>query len=126
MNLCGWTALEGICRILAAPDSGEIARNDPNDELLDADVLHGAELRMRRDGDRFHPLGAPGDWLLSDYLTDRRVDRPLRDFLPLVAVGSRILWVCGMGIADEAKITPNTRRTLRLKLYPITDEKTGG
>lgn len=126
LNLCGWTVLEGICRILTAPDTGEIARDNPNDELLDADALHGAELRTRRGGDRFHPLGAPGDRLLSDYLTDRRIDRPLRDFLPLVAVGSRILWVCGMGIAEEAKITPNTRRTLRLKLYPITDEKTGG
>ena len=126
LNFCGWTTLEGICRILAAPGDGEIVPDDSRDELLNADALRGALLRTRRDGDRFHPLGAPGDRLLSDYLIDRRIDRPLRDVLPLVAVGDRVLWVCGVGIAEEAKISPNTRRMLRLKLYNITDEETGG
>lgn len=115
-NPDGLTVLEGLCRIEAA-QGGEIAKDDPTDETLDAAVLQSALLRTRRDGDRFHPLGAPGDRLLSDYLTDKRIDRPLRDTLPLLAVGKRVLWVCGVGIADEAKVKDNTRRKLRLKLY---------
>ncbi len=120
-NPGGTTLLDGICRIEAS-EGGRIVPNDPTDETLDASVLEGAFLRTRRDGDHFHPLGAPGDRLLSDYLTDRHIDRPLRDVLPLLAVGNRVLWVCGIGIAEEAKVTNNTRRTLRLKLYNIKNE----
>lgn len=78
-------------------------RDDPDRQVLRRSALAGAVLRTRRDGDRIRPLGC-GDRLLSDYLTDRKVDRPLRDFLPLVTVGSRVLWAVGLGIAEEAKL----------------------
>jgi len=80
-------------------------------------------LRLRRNGDRIHPLGAPGDKLLSDYLTDKKIDRPLRETLPLVAVENRILWACGIGISHEARIESEPLRSVRLKIYSITDEK---
>ena len=114
-NPRGTTVLEGICRI-ESEEGGRIVPDDPTQELLDASALDGALLRTRRDGDRFRPLGSPGDRLLSDYLTDRHIDRPLRDVLPLLAVGNRVLWVCGMGIAEEAKVTDSTRHRLQVKL----------
>lgn len=88
-------------------------RNNPNRQVLDSDALKGAVLRTRRDGDRIRPLGS-GDRLLSDYLTDRKVDRPLRDFIPLAAVGSRILWAPGLGISEDAKLRPDTARAMEL------------
>jgi len=92
-----------------------------NEEILDAQALEGAVVRTRMDGDRIRPLGMKGEKLLSDYLTDRKIDRPMRDCLPLVAAGSRVLWVCGVGIAEDVKIRPDSRAAVSLTY--ITDEK---
>lgn len=98
--------------------------DNPRRQVMDADALRGAVVRTRRDGDRFRPLGT-GERLLSDYLTDRKIDRPLRDFIPLVAIGNRILWVAGVGISEEAKLRPDTRNAIELcwNQDAITSEK---
>ena len=96
------TALEGICRVSAVIWSGEIVRRNGPEQTLDREALAGAVLRTRREGDKIRPLGMRGTKLLSDYLTDRRVARPLRDTLPLVACGERVLWVVGVGISNDA------------------------
>lgn len=123
LKLPGETMLPGICRITAELGDFPIHPSDGHAEILDADRLQGAVLRTRRSGDRIQALGAQGSRLLSDYLIDRKIDRPLRDCLPLIAQGSRILWVCGVGMAHEARITSGTRRRARLEIIPITDEK---
>ena len=74
-------------------------------QVLNPAALAGAVLRTRRPGDRIRPLGC-GDRLLSDYLIDRKVDRPLRDATPLVAVGGRVQWVIGLGISQESALVP--------------------
>ena len=84
--------------------------------------LKGAVLRTRRSGDRIRPLGASGSQKLSDRLIDRKIDRPLRDWIPLIAIDSRVLWAFGAGIAEEARITESTRTRVRITLFPITDE----
>ena len=103
LSLTGDTRLEGLCRITARPDAPTPCRDDPMCQVLRRDALKGAVVRTRRSGDRIRPLGA-GDKLLSDYLTDRKVDRPVRDCLALVAVDERVMWVCGVGIAQEAAL----------------------
>ena len=109
----GKTRLPGLCEIEIAPAAPVPVRGDPLRQVLDADALAGAALRLRRPGDRIRPLGC-GDRLLSDYLTDKKVDRPLRDCVPLVARGDRVLWACGLGIAEEAKLTGQTARAAAL------------
>ena len=109
----GRTALGGLCEIMARPAEIAPVRDDPLAQALDADALEGAVLRTRRDGDRIRPLGC-GEKLLSDYLTDRKVDRPLRDCLALVAKGRDVLWVCGLGISEGAKLSTATKRAVRL------------
>lgn len=109
----GTVSLAGLCEITAQEAAPQPAFGDPMIQVLDAQALEGAVLRTRRPGDRFRPLGC-GDRLLSDFLIDRKVDRPLRDALAIVARGGRALWVCGLGISEDAKIVPETRRALRL------------
>lgn len=82
-------------------------RDDPNRQVLDRNALKGAVIRTRRDGDRIRPLGS-GEKLLSDYFTDKKLDRPLRDCVPLLAAGSRILWAIGVGISEDAKVRPDS------------------
>ena len=63
-------------------------------------------MRFRRAGDWMRPLGMRGRKLLSDVFTDRGVDRPLRDHVPLVARGSEVLWAVGVGISDTCALRP--------------------
>ena len=104
LRLDGRTRLPGIAVLDASPCAPIPVRDDPLRQALNRRALEGAVVRTRRAGDRIRPLGA-GDKLLSDYLIDRKVDRPLRDALALVAVGSRVHWVCGVGISQEAAIS---------------------
>ena len=122
LNPNGTTVLPGVCRVYVEAGEFPIEPENPLVEVVDADALDGAVLRTRQSGDRIHPLGAPGDRLLSDYLIDRRIDRPLRGFLPLIAREGRVLWVGGEGVAEEARITESTRTRVRITLFPITDE----
>lgn len=120
----GTVQLGNLGTITARPSEKIPVLDDPCRQVLDADALRGAVVRTRRDGDRFRPLGT-GDRLLSDYLTDRKIDRPLRDFIPLIAVGTRILWVAGVGISEDARLRPDTKNAIELIWNPdaITSEK---
>jgi tRNA(Ile)-lysidine synthase len=63
-------------------------------------------VRNRRPGDRLRPLGAPGSRKLQDVLVDHKVPRDLRDRVPLVVDRSgRIVWVVGVAIAEECRVT---------------------
>ena len=113
LTLDGRTTLPGVCSLKAGPAPPVPLRDDPMIQALDADALDGAVLRTRRPGDRIRPLGC-GRKLLSDFFTDRKVDRPLRDHIALVARGGDVLWVCGLGISEDAKLTEGTRRAVAL------------
>jgi len=60
-------------------------------------------LRYRQPGDYICPFGMQGQKSLQDYLTDRKVDRPFRDHLPLLCRGSEVLWVIGVGASETLR-----------------------
>ena len=103
----------------------------PFNAYLDRDVLGGTlAVRTRRRGDRFQPLGMhpAGDsggrrgqttTKLQDFLVDQRVPRSWRDQVPLVVSPKGIAWVVGWRIAHWARITPQTRRALRLEFTQV-------
>ena len=86
--------------------------------FVDADSIKGElTLRPMRKGDRFRPYGMKqGSKLLSDFLTDRKVSL-LDKQAQLVATDSAtnaIIWVVGREIDNRYRITPTTKRILRL------------
>ena len=86
--------------------------------FVDADSIKGeVTLRPMRQGDRFRPYGMKqGSKLLSDFLTDRKVSL-LDKQAQLVATDSAtnaIIWVVGREIDHRYRITPTTKRILRL------------
>jgi tRNA(Ile)-lysidine synthase len=89
-------------------------------QVLDAANLQGAELRLRRPGDWISPLGTSGSKSLSDYLIDRKLDRPLRDRLPLVARDSEVLWAVGVGISNRAALREGSE-AVELTYIPKSD-----
>ena len=96
----GEVMLPGIGSLRVEPSEPMPERNDHYVQVLRHDALVGAVVRTRLPGDRIQPLGMMGVKKLKDYLIDRKVDRPLRDSLMLVARGSEVLWVVGVGISE--------------------------
>ena len=86
-------------------------------QALSRAALAGAVVRFRREGDWLRPLGMQGRKLLSDYFTDRKVDRPLRGYVPLVARGDEVLWAVGVGISATAAVAPG-RDAVKLACTP--------
>ncbi len=100
---------------------------------LDADSLVGGlRARRRRPGDRFQPLGLPagrhglaGEKKLQDVFVDLKVPRRRRDSVPVVEDEVGIVWVAGYRIAERTKLSPSTRRVLRLSAAESGDAEEG-
>jgi tRNA(Ile)-lysidine synthase len=60
------------------------------------------------------PLGAPGARKLQDVFVDLRVPRAARGQVPLVISGDRVVWVCGLVVAEEGRIRADTNAIVRL------------
>lgn len=91
----------------------DIVRYDSLIAYLDYDKIKGNLIvRNRRKGDKFRPLGFKGRKKLKDFFIDEKVPRAIRDKLPIVECNGKILWVCGMRIADEFKVTSDTKKVL--------------
>ena len=92
---------------------GTLWKKDECQAFLDWDRMHGPfVLRTRQRGDRLRPLGMKEQRKLSDYLSDRKIPRILRDEIPLLVGGDGIIWVVGCGICDPFKVTERTRSVL--------------
>ena len=127
-----WRELEDLCgcrvfpELVSPPDDDAgrmhafirlLREIDPEAvEYLDCDRAGEATLtvRRRKPGDRFTPLGAPGQKKLKDFFIRRKVPRSERDAVPLIVADDLILVVVGVGVADAARLTPNTRRVLKI------------
>ena len=72
-------------------------------------------VRSRKEGDRFWPLGLPGLKRLKEVLIDDKIAREERDRLPLLADREGILWIVGHRITERAKLRPQTKKTLKVE-----------
>lgn len=66
-------------------------------QAVPADFLDGCVLRTRQPGDWLRPFGSSGKQSLQDFFTNKRVDAPFRDRVPLLCRGSEVLLVAGVG-----------------------------
>jgi tRNA(Ile)-lysidine synthase len=98
-----------------------IARSTPASVYLSTKVLSlPLQVRNRRPGDRFYPLGAPGHRKLKDYFIDKKVPRHRRNNIPLVVDGEgRIVWVVGIEIAHPFRLREQTNHAIHLRHLPL-------
>ncbi len=90
--------------------------NDPFEACLDAQAVAGTlEVRVRRPGDRFQPLGSVGARKLQDFFVDEKVPRHWRDRIPLVVGESGIAWVVGYRPAQWARVRQDSSRIYRIR-----------
>ena len=72
-------------------------------------------IRSRKDGDRFHPLGAPGLKKVSDWMIDRKWNNSQKERTPIfLDQGGKILWIPGFPPAEFAKVSEDTTKVIRL------------
>lgn len=63
-------------------------------------------LRCWESGDTIRPLGAKGKKSMQDYFVDKKIPQPFRKYVPLLCVGSRVVWAIGVGAGEEARVNP--------------------
>lgn len=77
-------------------------------------AMQGVQVRSRRAGDRFQPMGMSGHKKLQDFMVDSHIPREMRDATPLVIAGPGIAWVVGWRIAEWARVRAGDPRVLEL------------
>ncbi len=101
--------------VLDRAELGSIPR-DPNTACLDLDSIQ-FPLIIRRwmHGDYFYPLGMEQNKKLSDFFIDEKVPVPEKEGIWIMASGKKIVWIMGYRIDNRFRITPSTKRVLRLR-----------
>lgn len=86
-------------------------------ECFDADKIVGEIMvRGRRNGDRFWPLGLTGEKKVGKFLTACRVDGEVKRKVVIVTDAEKILWVAPIRACEDAKVTTETKRILRVSM----------
>lgn len=113
----GWR-IEAVEAPRRAPEVGNATGGGSFVEVVDAARVAEAGplgVRSRLRGERFRPLGAPGEKALGEFLRERRVWPSERDRVPIVAAGSAIVWVVGHRIDERFRVTDTTADVLVLR-----------
>ena len=118
--------LEGIGRLVSVfemPNSMELSlKGSPWTAFLDAEKVHyPLTLRSFRPGDRFVPFGMTGHRKLKDFFVDFKIPKDQRYSTPILCCDDVPVWVCGFRIDDRFKVTPETRRVLKVSVGPAPE-----
>jgi len=90
---------------------------DPRIELFDYERMRWPlQIRNRKKGDWFIPLGMAGRKKLQDFFTDEKIVLPERDETPLLVSGEDIVWVVGYRIDERYKVNNETQWVLEAAL----------
>ena len=110
-----WEVFSGIPAEWKRP-GGEIAPPEKRCvKWLDYDMINGSPvLRTRRTGDYLMINREGGHKSLSDYLTDIKMPKDMRDTMILAADGQEVMWIPGGRIGYRYRITGKTKRILKL------------
>jgi len=82
-----------------------------------ASVRFPFRVRTRRPGDRVTPFGMKGRKKLSNIFIDKKIPLRMRDRCPVFEDGSGPFWVPGVATDERTRITPRTRRVIRMRLF---------
>ncbi len=75
-------------------------------------------VRTRRQGDFIRPLGMKGRKKLQDFFVDEKFAREERESIPLLCIGSEVLWVIGSRVSEPYKVEADTEQIILLEYLP--------
>ncbi|MEE8576556.1 MAG: tRNA lysidine(34) synthetase TilS, partial [candidate division Zixibacteria bacterium] len=79
-------------------------------------------VRVRREGDVFVPLCSKSAKKVGKFLTAKRVPRRIRGRVLIVSDSEKILWVWPIRMSEQAKVTGQTRKIVRLQITAAGQE----
>ncbi len=84
---------------------------------FDVDKMHGPlTIRTVHQGDTFIPFGLKGTKLLSDFMTDIKLNRFEKEVQKVMCDGNDIAWVIGHRSSNIYRVDENTKKVLVLEL----------
>ena len=90
-----------------------IKQKSNNVAVFDAEKLSlPLVVRYRQDGDKISQKGMQGSKKVSDIFTDEKVEKHLRDLVPIVEKDGEILFVCGLRKSSLYSVDENTKKHL--------------
>lgn len=110
---------EGIIISLEILNREDISISKSNKYLkyFDYEKVEGdIKLRYKRHGDQFKPLGMRGTKTLKKTFIDMKVDKDLRDRVPLICFKDEIAWIVGYRVSESFKVTEHTKKILEIKV----------
>ncbi|MDP1808788.1 MAG: tRNA lysidine(34) synthetase TilS [Actinomycetota bacterium] len=100
--------ITSLATVVLPPDKGVL--------VVDADKIDWPlEIRPRRPGDWFVPLGMTGKKKLHDFLVDEKVPRRLRDSVPIFVDRKKLAAVGNLRIDERAKVSARTKQVAILR-----------
>ncbi len=115
INVGGSVKFGGKTFGIAAAEAEENLSGKKAYELISADGLDEKFLlRTWKHGDIFKPLGFKGVKKVSDFLTDAKIPASVKKEQIVLVNRNKIVWVAGLRISDEVKITNKTKRVYKL------------
>jgi tRNA(Ile)-lysidine synthase len=98
-------------------DHQDIITSDANTAFLDMELLpFPLTIRNIMPGDKFVPFGMTGHKKVKDLFIDLKVPPVIRKQTPVLLKDDNIVWICGYRIDDRYKITPRTKKILKITL----------
>lgn len=113
-----WRLRVEKCRDVPKARNSAYENENPNIAWIDPgeDSSH-LQVRSKRPGDRFQPLGMAGcSMKVSDYLINQKIPRRAREHWPLLCVKDRIAWIVGYHLAHPFRLREETREVLKCSL----------
>jgi tRNA(Ile)-lysidine synthase len=114
----GWMIRSKVITRDQFPDDYS-SNHDPQIAWLDAGrMTFPLNIRSRREGDRFKPLGmASGSTKLSDIFINEKIPREVRSRWPLICQENILIWVPGYRSAHDYRVTEKTCKVLKLHIF---------
>ena len=129
LTVPGTIALDDLGRIITSAAADTLDGRKPSSGRGDEATVQAAAIQLpltvRRwePGDRLRPLGAPGRRKVQDLFVDRKVPRALRERTPIVVdAAGRIVWVVGLAIAHECRVTSPEDGMVILNVKTVEEE----
>ena len=107
-----------LCIQYEKVDENFVLSRQKNEIMLDVlKVNFPFTLRPLTAGDRFRPFGMTGSKLVSDYLTDEKVNvLDKKAQLVLTDSAGEIVWVVGRRSSEKGRVTAETNAVYRISL----------
>ncbi|SMB86222.1 tRNA(Ile)-lysidine synthase [Desulfonispora thiosulfatigenes DSM 11270] len=118
VNVPGKTIIPGEDIIIEAFLSDKMIKSkDYYQVVVDRDKLPSPlTIRKRKPGDRVHLLGMEGTKKLKNFFIDRKIEKEKRDQINLICSGDNIIWIPGLALSNQVRVTNETKNYLILQI----------